>query len=297
MTSRRNFVTRTGAMLLGLAASGRAPRTFGKGAPAPFRGPYGLELYSLRSQIKRGDASTIKAALSYAKQVGYTEIEAPGLDGLTAVDFRKQLDDVGLAATSMMTSYDQCQSRLEDVIRNAQTLGAGHIINGWIPHQGPFTLSNCQQAIANYNRWGEKVHAAGLGFGHHTHGYEFQPYQGRPLFDRLMEQTHPSLVEFEMDIFWVVDAGASPVDYLGRYPDRFKLLHLKDMRKEPPVKNYTGSAPVSWDVPLGTGRINLTGILAEALNIGVKRFYVEDESDDARHNMIKSLHYLKTVRL
>ncbi|HUY14887.1 MAG TPA: sugar phosphate isomerase/epimerase [Terriglobia bacterium] len=297
MTTRRDFLGTAGASLLGLMASVKTRGIFAKGAPSSFKGPYGLELYSLRNQIKRGDASTVEAALSYAKQVGYTEIEVPELYGLTAADFRKRLDQAGLPCTSLMTTYDECQNHLEDVIQNAHTLGAGNIINVWIPHNGPFTLSVCQQAIADYNTWGEKVHAAGLRFGHHTHGYEFQPYHGRPLFDMLIDQTHPSSVEYEMDIFWVVDAGESPVAYLQRYPNRFRLLHLKDMRKGPPVKNYTGGAPLSWDVPLGTGRIDLKGILREALKIGVKQFYVEDESNNSRQNIIQSLHFLKTVKL
>ncbi len=297
MTTRRDFLGTAGAAFWGLMTSVKSPGILAKGAPLSFQGPFGLELYSLRNQIKRGDASTVEAALSYAKQVGYTEIEAPELDGLKATDFRKRLDQAGLPCTSLMTTYDECQNRLEGVIQNAHTLGASHIINVWIPHNGPFTLAVCQQAIADYNTWGEKVHAAGLHFGHHTHGYEFQPYHGRPLFDMLVDQTHPSFVEYEMDIFWVVDAGESPVAYLQRYPSRFRLLHLKDMRKGPPVKNYTGGAPLSWDMPLGTGRIDLKEILREALKIGVKQFYVEDESNNSRRNIIQSLHFLKTVKL
>jgi sugar phosphate isomerase/epimerase len=297
MKTRRDFLAVVGGAALGLAGSPRWHGILAAETGMKFKGPYGLELYSLRNQIHRGDASTVRAALSMAKQVGYTEIEAPELYGLTATEFRKQLDQVGLPCTSLMTTYNECQNHLEDVIQNARTLGAGWIINVWIPHQGPFTLSVCQQAIADYNRWGEKVHRAGLRFGHHTHGYEFQPYQGHPLFDTLVDQTHPSLVEYEMDVFWVVDAGASPVAYLRRYPTRFRLLHLKDMRKGPPVKNFTGAAPLTWDVPLGTGRIDLPGILVEAEKVGVERYYVEDESSDAPHHIIQSLHYLKTVRL
>ena len=297
MTTRRDFLGLASFALGGVVTSVKSPRLFAKAGPLRFRGPFGLELYSLRNQIKRGDASTVEAALNYAKQVGYTEIEVPELYGLTAADFRKRLDQAGLPCTSLMTTYDECQNHLEDVIQNAHTLGAGHIINVWIPHRGPFTLPVCQQAITDYNQWGEKVHAAGLRFGHHTHGYEFQPYHGRPLFDMLIDQTHPSFVEYEMDIFWVVDAGESPVATMRRYPNRFRLLHLKDMLKGPPVKNYTGGAPLSWDVALGTGRIDLKGILREAHKIGVKQFYVEDESDNSRQNIVKSLHFLKTVKL
>lgn len=262
-----------------------------------FRGPYGLELYSLRHQIHPGDPSTVKAALAYAKKVGYTEIEAPELYGLEASEFRNLLDTIGLPCTSLMCTYKECQTGLDALIRNAHTLGARHLINVWIPHSVPFTLDVCRDAAKSYNQWGERVRNAGLRFGHHTHGYEFQPYQGRPLFDILLEQTNPEYLEIEMDIFWVVDAGQSPVDYMRRYPSRIRLLHLKDMKKGPPVENYTGSAPVEWDVPLGTGRIDIPAILREAEHIGVQGYYVEDESNESRQGIVKTLRYLKTVRI
>ncbi len=295
MNSRRQFLQ----MIGGGAAGALAAATEAVSAEEQahhFLGPFGLELYSLRHQITRGNADSVKAALVYGKKVGYTEIETE-LYGLTAKEFRLLLDEVGLRCTSMSASWDQYKNELGAVTRNAQALGATNVMNAWIPHKGPFTIEECLAAAKIYNQWGKQLHAEGIHFAHHTHGYEFRPYQGHPLFDTLVRETKPEYVDFEMDIFWVVDPGQSPVAYLKKYPNRWRMMHLKDMKKGPPTHNYTGGEPITWDVPLGTGRMNIPAILREAQRVGVKRYYVEDESDRARTQIVEDLHYLKTVRL
>jgi sugar phosphate isomerase/epimerase len=295
MKSRRQFLGVIGAGLAGAVA----PVTDSLAAQQrhPFRGPYGLELYSLRHQIKSGDAASVKEAMAYAKRVGYTEMEAPELYGLSAQKYRSLLDETGLPCTSMMATYDQLKTDLRTVAANAHVLGSDNVVNSWIPHKGPFTFELCRETARLYNEWGKQLRAEGLHFAHHTHGYEFQPYQGKPLFDILVKETNPEYVSFEMDIFWVVDPGQDPVAYLKKYPNRWRLMHLKDMKNGPATHNYTGGEPVSWDVALGTGRMDLPAILAEAARVGVKRFYVEDESDQAHDQIVKDLHYLKTVRI
>jgi sugar phosphate isomerase/epimerase len=295
MKSRRQFLGVIGAGLAGAVAP--VKESLAAQQSHAFRGPIGLELYSLRHQIKSGDADSVKAAMDYAKQVGYMEIEAPELYGLTAKEYRSLLDEAGLPCTSMMATYDQFKADLGTVAANAHTLGADNVVNAWIPHKGEFTIELCRETAKLYNQWGKELCAEGLHFGHHTHGCEFQPYKRHPLFDRLVEETNPEYVDFEMDIFWVVDPGYSPAAYLKKYPNRWRLMHLKDMKKGPPTHNYTGSEPVSWDVPIGTGRIDIPAILREAERVGVKQFYVEDESDQAHDQIVEDLRYLETVRI
>ena len=296
MNSRRQFLGVIGGGLAGALAPVKESLA-AEEKKHSFQGPFGLQLYSLRHQIVPGNAATVKEAMAYGKQVGYTEMEAPELYGLPAKEYRSLLDEVGLPCTSMMATYDQFKTQLRTVAENAHTLGATNVVNAWIPHHGPFTLELCRETAGIYNTWGKKLHAEGLHFGHHTHGYEFQPYQGHPLFDTLVKETNPEYVDFEMDIFWVVDPGESPVAYLKKYPNRWRLMHLKDMKKGPPTHNYTGSEPVSWDEPLGAGRMDIPAILREAARVGVKHYYVEDESLRAHEQIVEDLHYLKTVRL
>jgi len=71
----------------------------------------------------------------------------------------------------------------------------------------------------------------GLTLCYHAHGYEFLEYQGGTLLDYMMEQTDPEYVSYEMDIFWIQFGGGNPVELLDKYGDRWKLMHIKDMKK------------------------------------------------------------------
>jgi len=159
-------------------------------------------------------------------------------------------------------------------------------------------VPQARAAIANFNAWGAKLKAAGLGFGFHTHGYEFSPLpDGSSAFDVMMNETDPSLVFCEMDVFWVVQAGIDPVKLLEKYPGRFKAFHIKDMRKGAPTGLYQGHAPASDNVIVGQGVMDWPGIVAAGTKAGVKYYFIEDETADPVGNIPPSIEFLKTVGL
>jgi sugar phosphate isomerase/epimerase len=160
----------------------------------------------------------------------------------------------------------------------------------------PIPLDNFKRAAENFNQWGEKIHSGGLRLAYHNHDYEFRIYEGTPAYDTLIQETQPDLVAFEMDVFWVKRGGQDPVAYLKKYRDRFRLLHLKDIRTGTPVGDFSVGTSDEACVVLGTGIIDLPAILSQAEKIGVERYYVEDESAEAPQNIGPSLQYLKRVR-
>ena len=83
---------------------------------------------------------------------------------------------------------------------------------------------------------------------------------------------------FEMDVFWVMHPGQDPAKLLTKYGSRWALMHLKDIRKGAQTGIYTGHAPLTDDVPLGTGQVNWPAVLKEAAKVGVKYYFIEDES-------------------
>ena len=91
------------------------------------------------------------------------------------------------------------------------------------------TLDDWRWAAGEFNRIGEKVKAAGMTFGYHNHTPEFRSENGVVFYDELLRLTDPKLMVFEMDCGWVVAAGRDPVEYLIKTPERFPLLHVKDM--------------------------------------------------------------------
>lgn len=85
------------------------------------------------------------------------------------------------------------------------------------------------ETMAAYlNAIGAKCREAGLRFGYHSHSHEFDKVENTSMMDWFISHTDPENVFFEMDVYWAVVGGASPVEYMNRYAGRFELLHIKD---------------------------------------------------------------------
>lgn len=260
-----------------------------------FTGPLGVQLYSVRDAI-RGD---VPGTLARVRALGFREVELAGTYGLTAEQFRAALDRAGLRATSMHVGYEQLRDSLPAVLAEAKALGVQYVGTAWIPHaNGPLTEEGAHRAAADFDSWGRAARRQGLQFFYHTHGYEFVPgADGALPMDILMRDTDPDAVKYEMDVFWVSRPGADPVAWLRKYPTRWRLLHLKDMKRGTATNVNTGAAnPDSAEVPLGSGQIDYRGVLRAAKEIGVEKYYIEDETSDPFATMPQSIRWLETVR-
>jgi hypothetical protein len=108
----------------------------------------------------------------------------------------------------------------------------------------------------------------------------------------LMAETKPEFVALQMDVFWIVHAGQDPVKLLERYGSRWQLMHLKGMKESTPTGLFTGHSAVTNCVPIGTGKIDYAPILRTARAVGVKWYFIEDESPAAEQQIPQSLRYL-----
>ena len=256
------------------------------------KGPVGLQLWSVRAQMD----TNVPGTLAEVQGWGIKYVELAGTYKLKPAEFKAQLDAHGLEAVSGHFSFDQWRDNPEGVLAEAETFGLKYVGCAWIPHQGAFDEAVCRQAIAVFNRAGALAAKHHMVFFYHTHGYEFQPFEKGTLFDLLMRETNPGQVKLEMDIFWIAHAGRDPAQMLGQYPGRWLLMHLKDMKKGTPTGLLTGGSPDSNDVAMGTGQLNLPAILRAAAKVGVKWYFIEDESDVSEQQIPESLRYLREAR-
>lgn len=268
------------------AAEGKA------GIGASFKGPVGLQLYSLRDSFE----SDVAGSFEKVRAMGFRHVELAGTYGQTASEFRQTLAKHGLKAIAAHFPYEKFRDDAEGVGQEARALGLKYAGVAWIPHEGDFDETECQRAVEVFNRAGAVLARHGVRFFYHIHGYEFQPCPGGTLFDRLVEQTDRKTVAFEMDIFWVAFPGQDPVRLLKKYGKRWGLMHLKDMRRGLDRGSLTGSTDVRNDVALGAGQIDLPPLLRAAKKAGVKWYFLEDESPSVEIQLPDSLRYLENVR-
>lgn len=260
-------------------------------AQAQFKQP-GMVSYTFRNSLQKN----MEATLDTIKSLGVTDMEFSNLFGKTAADIRKLLDERGMKCSSFGVSYGDALDKTAEVGQNAKTLGASFVRVAWVPHEGPFTLDMAKKTVADFNQIGKKLKDDfGLTFCYHNHGYEFEPYENGTLYDYIMQNTDPQYVSFEMDILWTFFPGADPVALLEKYPKRYRLMHLKDLRKGV-TGNLSGGTPVVNDVALGTGQINIPAILKAAQKSGIEHYYIEDESPSYATQVPQTIAYLKRIK-
>jgi sugar phosphate isomerase/epimerase len=240
-----------------------------------FRKNIGLQLYSLRNYTK----TNLDSALQFVKDQGITDVELAGYAGLTAEQFKAKLAQYGLVPSSIGFGMKELRGRIDKIIKETQLLGCQYVMCAWIDHKADtITLAEMQEGVKVFNAAGKKLKEKGIQFMYHPHGFEFIKHGDKTLMDYLYDNTDPDAVKFEEDIFWATHGGMNAVAFLEKYGNRTVALHVKDMSKSVVTPKYTGKEDVENDVAWGTGQIDIKATLLAAQKLGVKHFYLEDES-------------------
>ncbi len=200
-----------------------------------------LQLYSVRDDIKANYQATIDTVAN----TGFTGVEAAGYNdgqfyGMAPTDFKKSIEDAGLEVLSSHagrpladntkdTNWDEVWKWWDTAIQAHKDAGMKYLVVAWIPT--PKTLVDLKAYCDYFNQVGEKCNAAGIRFGYHNHNFEFTEIEGEVMYDYMLKNTDPAKVFFQMDVYWVVRGGQSPVEYFNAYPGRFEILHIKDNKE------------------------------------------------------------------
>ena len=290
MTHRRDFLKHMG--LLSLAACTSPQLLTASASPVKI----GLQLYSLRETI----GQDVKQTLARVAQAGYQEVETYGYSpekhfwGLTPPEFKAALAAQGLSTSSghydlggFMSGEDEQQ--LQTAIAAAKGCGQTYVIVPYLDEKQRTSVADFHTVATRLNKAGAQCQAAGLKLGYHNHDFEFKPIDGTTLYDVLLKETDPKLVDFEMDIYWVVRAGQDPINLMQAHPGRFPLWHVKDMDKAKPELN----------TEVGAGSIDFRKIFAQAGTAGLQHIFMEQENFgmDAYQSIAQSAAYMKNTLL
>jgi len=251
--------------------------------------PIGVQAYTFRKQFPKDPIGT----LDMIQRMGITELEGGPTAGMSPEEFKALCTARGISIPATGCSFEQLEKDPMAVVKQAKSLGASYVMCAWIPHKsGKFGLEDANKAIQVFNSAGKIMAEHGIIFCYHNHGYEFLPYQNGTLFDHMIQQTNPAYVSFEMDILWTIHGGGNPEALLKKYGNRFKLMHLKDLKKGI-QGDLTGHTPAENDVVLGTGQADFPAIFKAAKKAGIKHYFIEDESNQEETNVPLSIAFLK----
>lgn len=297
MSNRRTFLRLTGGLTLGTilantgCTSAKSKQSSGTSEQMNnFLKEFGLQLYTLRNELPGQPVEILKQIASF----GYKQIESyegpMGMFwGMSNADFKKLMDDLGM---NLVASHCNIYKDFEKKTAEAAATGMQYLVCPWIGPQQ--SIDDYKKAAEKFNQCGEICKKAGIRFAYHNHDYSFKTFVNQIPQTVLMNETDPSLVDFEMDIYWVVTAGENPENWLTKYRNRFRLCHIKDRSKTPVTDNSRNS------VDLGSGIIPFKTILKTAFDNGMQYFLVEQEAypgGSALEAVKKNADYLKKLNI
>jgi len=266
----------------------------------------GVQLYTVRDAMQQDMDGT----LGKVAAIGYKEVELAGFSmddgkvtyfGHSPQDLKASLDRHGLDAISTHVNYKSLnEENFPKVLEASHVLGHKYIVNPWIDDDVRKQPDGWKLAAASFNRAGKASKDSGFQFAYHNHWFEWFPVNGKLPYDILLQETDPNLVKMEMDLCWIVIAGQDPVKYFDRYPGRFPLVHVKDMKKLPkvdPSGNQDFGDSLADMTEVGSGVIDWKRIFAHADKAGIKYYIVEhDKPKDAFESIKVSYEYMRKLR-
>ena len=262
-----------------------------------FTGEFGVQAYTFRNQFA-DNTWTTEAILDTIVALGFTEYETGAPRGIDPETYKQMCADRGLKIVSTGGSFAEFETKPQEVADMAKALGAKFVMCAWVPHDEGFDFEEAKKAVEVFNSAGKVLAENGLTFCYHPHGYEFGPNpEGEgTLLDYIIQNTNPEHVSFELDVLWAMHGGGSnaPETLLKKYGNRFKLMHVKDLKKGV-VGDGTGGTPAENDVPVGEGQGNWPEIFKLSKEIGVVHYFIEDESEHEFENIPKSIEYIKSL--
>lgn len=295
MNSRRQFLKSSAAALAGFSMSTPLLANLFKKTRN-----VGIQLFTIPAMV----SADFKGTLTKLANIGYKEIEFFGpyefsaqetIDGWNkfagnlgitnnafygykTAEVKTLLKDLGLTTPSVHLDLQTMRTNMGPAMEALATLGTKYVAIPAISN--PADRTDFHKLADEFSKFGEQMASHGLTFVYHNHGYEHTSKDGKILMDTLLSQTDASKVKFELDIFWMTAAGASPIEYLNKYPGRFKLLHLKDASEAIRFSGDGGSID-QW-MPLfgkmadpGTGVLDVARIIEAAKKSGTEHFYLE----------------------
>jgi sugar phosphate isomerase/epimerase len=257
--------------------------------------PVGLQLYTLRNEIGKDAAGTLKKVA----ELGYKEVESFGYNGkffgMEAKSYRETLSSLGLSSPSGHYMYGNFGNKQipgtilhgwDKAIEDAATAGQKYMVVAYLMPDERKSLDDYKKIAADLNKAGEACKKAGIELCYHNHDFEFQAMDGTLPFDILMSQTDSKLIKIELDLYWAVKANHQPLDLFKKYPKRIELWHVKDM----------DNTDKKFFTEVGSGTIDFTSIFKAAKKSGMKHFFVEQDQCPGSPfvSIEKSIGYINT---
>jgi len=288
---RRRFLTTsvqaTGGLCAGLAfaactsdsSDGETAAADSSAASTTSLPAIGLQLYTIRSVMEKN----FRGAMEQVAEIGYDEVEFAGYYDRTPDEITALLDELDLASPATHVPLQRLREAPDEVIQTAKTVGHQYIVCPYLSESDRTALDDYRGLAEDFSTFGERCTKAGLQFAYHNHDFEFVEMDGTLPYDVLLSETDPEHVKMELDLYWIVEAGHDPLEYIGQNPDRYPLCHVKDRTSDGGMTS------------VGGGTIDFASIFKAA---NFQHYFVEhDNPENPMQSIEASYRTLQTLKI
>lgn len=270
--NRRRFIVNAGTALAATIAIPAIPDVL---YASKSKIDIGIQLYNFRDHLPQN----LETILSNISKAGYQYVETydyskeNGFWGLSPKELSELLKKYKLYTPSGHYNANALiengsLDEIDHAIEAAKILKQSYVTFPWVEEKDRKTAKQVENIVSKINLAAERIHASGMKMGYHNHDFELRPIEGVTLFEELLSKSDPKKLDFEMDLYWTVRVGQNPMEWIKKYPNRIKLIHIKDINMSKPNDG----------MEIGTGNINIGEIMKDAKSAGVKFFIVEQEN-------------------
>ncbi len=229
--------------------------------------PIAVQLYTVRDAAREDFAGTLRQLA----EGGARAVEFAGYGGMPIGELDALLDELDLRVAGAHVPLTAWEENPDAALADLVVAGGEYAVVPWLPPERRGSAAETRELAANLNRWAALAKAAGIGFAYHHHDFEFNPLpdgDGDTIFSILVNETDPTLVGIEVDVYWAARAGVDPAHLLGELQGRVPLVHLKDL----------GPEPDHADLPAGEGTLRWDDILPAANTAGARWWVIEQDN-------------------
>lgn len=235
-----------------------------------------IQLYTVRNALSKD----VEKTLERLALLGFKNLEIYGYNGTffgkNRTEFKSILKNTGLKVISSHhrtgitdkengTLLQNWDKTLEDL----NFIGSKYAVCSYLP-EAERTIENYQKLPEVLENAGKLSKQNGIQLAYHNHDFEFLKMDDENNFyDFILKNTSSDLIKMELDLYWISKAGLDPLDYFEKYPKRFPLWHVKDMKSG--TKDFT---------EIGNGTIDFKRIFEAKEKAGLEHWFVEQDSSD-----------------
>lgn len=247
--------------------------------------PMGIEMYSVRDELKKDPEGTVRAIAA----MGYQGLEfyAPYFEwsDARAKEMKKRMDDLGIRCFSTHNDAAYMDKvHIQNAIDLNLNLGSNYVVMASAtPKPG---LDGWKEVAEALNFAADKLEASGLKAGYHNHELEFQPVDGARPMEILAKDTKPSVM-LQLDVGTCIAAGSDPVAWIRANPGRVRSLHCKDWSPE---------GGKGFSVLFGEGVADWKAIFAAAQGGGGAEYYLMEQEGSRFSELETAKKCLETYR-